>query len=153
MNNLKPQATAWMNLRNVMLREGCSAPSVMALSVFQEHCTRLFWGLFLCHGPLSLHSFVSKESQYCRGCWAQNHGNPQPSSPCTAPVQHAALSVARSPLSWNCTGPVAILILAFIIFFFFLASLSMIDLMELPVVFSSAYRRISSLFMGHILRS
>lgn len=29
----------------------------------------------------------------------------------------------------------------------------MIDLMELPVVFSSAYRRISSLFMGHILRS
>lgn len=77
-------------------------------------------------------------------------------SPCVS--QHLCQQAASAaeqftsslPPSWNHPGPVAVLTLASVIF---LALLSMILLLKLRVVFLFPSRRISNLFMGHIIRN
>lgn len=124
-----------MNLTQTHNAEGRkpSLCSSMALSLFQVHCTCPQQGLPSLWWP-SLPSF-SGAPVFVAALL------PPHVSPCPAQhlCQQAYLTIAGStatlPPSWNPIGPVAILSLAFLIFFFTLFML------KVPEVFSSAYKK------------
>lgn len=130
-----------MNLTHTHNVEGRkpSLRSFMALSLFQVHCTCPRQGLPSLRRP-SRSSFSG----------APGFITP-PLPPCVSPCpaqplcQQAYLTIAGStttlPPSWNPTGPVAILSLAFIIFLTLL-------MLKVPVAFSSAYKENFKLMYG-----
>lgn len=130
-----------MNLTRTHNAEGRkpSLHTFMALSLFQVHCTCPRQGLPSLWWP-SLPSFSGAPGFITLPL-------PPHVSPCPAQhlCQQAYLTIAGStatlPPSWNPTGPVAILSLAFTIFLTLL-------MLKVPVVFSSAYQENFKLTYG-----